>query len=211
MDPFDIRPRDQTYVFIDGGYLFAACRGNGFDLDFKRFRDHLRENCDLRIINYYAMVRQGEGGQFQSARPLLDWLSYNGFRVYEKPLVEVTDPDGRRKVTGDPLIEMSVDIALTPPGSHIIVASRNGELAYALDRAARNHCRITLLTNVRVIRGDDVPEEAYVPPPASDILRRHADVTVDVHSIRESFGKPARGAEVRNERPTGTLRMPPRR
>jgi uncharacterized LabA/DUF88 family protein len=89
-------PPGRTVLFIDGPNLYATTRQLGFDIDYKRMLTMFREQGELVRAYYYTSVAASEN--YQSLRPLLDWLDYNGFSVGTKPVKEFA-ADARSRAT----------------------------------------------------------------------------------------------------------------
>lgn len=69
-------------VFIDSWSLNQASRSLDLQIDFKRLRSELIRRGRLQALNYYAVVDEREDDN--PLIPLLQWLSYNGYRVKRK-------------------------------------------------------------------------------------------------------------------------------
>ena len=66
-------------LFIDGANLHATARTLGFDIDFKRLLKEFEGRGSLLHAFYYTAVIEDQ--EYSSLRPLIDWLSYNGYAV----------------------------------------------------------------------------------------------------------------------------------
>ena len=94
-------------LFIDGVNLYYTAKSLGLDLDFKRLLTEFERRCPLLRAYYYTTVF--EEAEFQTTRPLIDWLDYNGFTVRVKAAKEVDDGEGRRKFKRNVAVELAVD------------------------------------------------------------------------------------------------------
>lgn len=47
--------------------------------------------------------------EYNSVRPLIDWLGYNGYTVVTKATKKFVDHDGRRKIKNNMDVELAVD------------------------------------------------------------------------------------------------------
>jgi uncharacterized LabA/DUF88 family protein len=88
---------NQTALFIDGNNLHYSAKALGFEIDYKRLLKEFQSGGTVLRAFYYSVVVVNEDQEFSAARPLLDWLDYNGFNVVTKPAKEVDDGEGRRK------------------------------------------------------------------------------------------------------------------
>lgn len=168
---FGIRPQDRVAVFIDGPNLYGAARSAGFDIDFKNFNDLIgREG---RLIRSYYYTALSDTDEFNSVKPLVDWLGYNGFSVVTKPLKEHTDAEGRKRVKGNMNVEMAVN-ALEIAGNvdQMIFFSGDGELAPLIEAVQRKGVRVTVVSS-----------KEGAQPMISDELRRQADSFIDIKTL----------------------------
>ena len=95
-------------IFIDGHNLYSATRALEFDIDYKKLLEFFKgKSRMIRAFYYTALLVDHE---HSTIRPLVDWLSYNGYTVVTKPAKEFLDFEGRRKIKGNMDIELSVDI-----------------------------------------------------------------------------------------------------
>src|ERR1700753_3816456 len=95
----------KTALFIDGSNLYHSAKALGFDVDYKRLLQAFDARGGLLRAYYYATLI--DGGEFQAARPLLDWLEYNGYSVRLKPAKEFDDGEGRRKTKRNISIDLT--------------------------------------------------------------------------------------------------------
>ena len=101
-------PNERIALFIDGANLYAAARGLGFDIDYRRLLNVFQKQGRLiRAFYYTALI---EDQEYSPIRPLVDWLDYNGYTMVTKPTKEYTDPSGRRKIKGNMDIELAIDV-----------------------------------------------------------------------------------------------------
>lgn len=173
--PFGIRPHERVDVIVDGPSFYATGKNLGFEADFKKLREHLDAACDLRRCHYFtAMIENDDRGE-SPIKPLVDWLGYNGWRVFSKTFREYTDEAGRRRVKGSLNVEIALEmIEIAPKVDHILLFSGDGELRYAVDKAQRLGPKITVVSSLKT------PSVAI-----SDDLRRQADRFVDLNDVQE--------------------------
>ena len=94
-------------LFIDGANLYATSKTLGFDIDYKRLLKEFQSRGALLRAFYFTTIIEDQ--EYSSARPLTDWLDYNGYTVVTKATKEFIDASGRRKVKGNMDIELAVD------------------------------------------------------------------------------------------------------
>ena len=62
--------QERLALFIDGSNLYAAAKGVGFDIDYKRLQDHFSKQGQLiRAFYYTALIDDQE---YSPIRPLVD-------------------------------------------------------------------------------------------------------------------------------------------
>ena len=171
---------DRMALFIDGSNLYAAAKSLGFEIDYRLLRqEFLRRGKLIRAFHYAALL---ENEDFSPLRPLVDWLSYNGYRTVTKTAKEYTDSEGRRKIKGNMEIELTIDaMELAPRLDHAVLFSGDGDFSPLVDALQRQGVRVSV---VSTIRGQT--------PMASDALRRQADNFIELAELRDVIGRPAR-------------------
>lgn len=190
-NPFGLKQNERTYCFIEGANLYAVCKSIEVEIDYKLLLNHFRENCNLVRASYYTSVNEDQ--EYNSIRPLLDFLDYNGFAVFTKPAKEFTDSLGRRKIKGSVDIEMTSDMleAADPHlgrGDHIVLFSGDGDFTYAVGKLQQRGVRVTIVATKTM---------------ASDDLRRQADamVEIDDDAVVNLIEKVRPAAQVAQTRP----------
>lgn len=169
---------DRLALFIDGSNLYAAAKALGFDIDFKRLRSEFeRRGKLLRAYYYTAIVEQDE---FSPLRPLMDWLTYNGFTVMTKPARDFIDVQGRRKIKGNMDVELAVTaMELAPHLDHAVLFSGDGDFKSLVEALQRQGVRVSVVSTMRT-----------QPSMVADDLRRQADSFVELDALRDIVGRP---------------------
>jgi len=164
-------PDERIALFIDGANLYAAARGLGFDIDYKRLLQHFSTQGRLiRAFYYTALV---EDQEYSPIRPLVDWLDYNGYTLVTKPTKEFTDSMGRRKIKGNMDIELAVDaMEMADHLDHIYLFSGDGDFRRLVEALQRKGLRVSVISTVRT-----------VPPMVADELRRQADQFIELQTL----------------------------
>ncbi len=168
-------PQERIGLFIDGANLYAAARGLGFDIDYKRLLDLFGSKGRLiRAFYYTALV---EDQEYSPIRPLVDWLDYNGYTMVTKPTKEYTDATGRRKLKGNMDIELAIDVMeMAQYLDHIVLFSGDGDFRRLVEAVQRKGVRITVVSTIR-----------SAPPMVADELRRQADNFVELQDLAQSI------------------------
>jgi uncharacterized LabA/DUF88 family protein len=179
--------QNRIAVFIDGANLYATTRALAFDIDYKRLLDEFKSRGNLVRAFYYTAMLDGQ--EFNSLRPLIDWLDYNGYSVVTKPTKEFTDSAGHRKIKGNMDIELAVGaMELAERVDQIILFSGDGDFRSLVEAIQRRGVRVTVVSTIRT-----------TPPMIADELRRQADVFTDLGELKATIGRdpterPARSA-----------------
>lgn len=171
---------ERLALFIDGSNLHAASKALGFDIDYKLLRqEFMRRGKMLRAIYYTALL---ENEECSPIRPLVDWLSYNGYTMVTKPAKKYVDADGRRKVKGNMDIELAVDaMELAPRIDHAVLFSGDGDFRTLVKSLQRQGVRVSVVSTI-----------CSNPPMISDDLRRQADEFIELDDMRDIIGRPTR-------------------
>src|ERR1700748_3570212 len=129
-------PVDKLALFIDGTSLHTASKALGFEIDFTRLLREYEGRANLvRALYYTVMIG---GGEYSSIRPLIDWLSYNGYIVVSKPAKEFDDGEGRRKIKRSMNVEIAVDmLELSKYIDQIVLFSGDGEFRLVVEAVQR--------------------------------------------------------------------------
>jgi uncharacterized LabA/DUF88 family protein len=157
-------------LFIDGESLNEATKALGSNVDFRKLRDVFGSQNRLLRAHYYALVPPRE---FVTIKPLLDWLSFNGYSVTEKPLKERVSSNGHARMSGSIAIELTIDALQTAPHVDTIVLV-TGDCRY------RPLVSEIQMRGVRVIA---VSTRAVRPAVISDELVRQVDEFVELADL----------------------------
>jgi uncharacterized LabA/DUF88 family protein len=170
-------PFDKIALFIDGANLYSTCRALGFDVDYKRLLKEFQSRGALLRAFYFTTIIEDQ--EYSSARPLTDWLDYNGYTVVTKPTKEFVDASGRRKVKGNMNIELAVNaMELADHIDQMFLFSGDGDFRPLLEAMQRRGVHVTVVSTI-----------ASQPPMVADELRRQADVFVDLAELKPKLGR----------------------
>jgi uncharacterized LabA/DUF88 family protein len=177
--------QERIGIFIDGANLYSAARGLGFDIDYKKLRDHFAEMGHLvRAFYYTALI---EDQEYSPLRPLVDWLDYNGYTVVTKPTKEFTDSLGRRRLKGNMDIELAIDaMEMAPHLDHMVLFSGDGDFTRLVEAIQRKGIRVTVVSTLR-----------SQPPMIADELRRQADSFLELQELAPIIQRPPQWREQR--------------
>lgn len=162
---------ERLALFIDGANLYAAARGLGFDIDYRRLLDLFANKGRLVRAFYYTALVESE--EYSPIRPLVDWLDYNGYAMVTKPTKEYTDAFGRRKIKGNMDIEMAIDVMeMSDKVEHIVIFSGDGDYRRLVDVCQKRGVRMSVVSTMRT-----------QPPMVADELRRQADNFIELQDL----------------------------
>ena len=160
--------------------MYAAARTLGFDIDYKRLREHFAAQARLvRAFYYTALI---EDQEYSPIRPLVDWLDYNGFTLVTKPTKEFTDASGRRKIKGNMDIELAIDVMeMSEYVDHIVLFSGDGDFRRLVEAVQRKGTGVTVVSTMD-----------SSPPMVADELRRQADHFIELRELQDVIERDSR-------------------
>ena len=172
-------PNERLGLFIDGSNLHASLKAINLDIDYKLLKkEFMRRGKLLRAYYYTALLEDDENSPL---RPLVDWLSYNGFTLVTKPAKEYRDSLGKRKIKGNMDIELAVDaMELAPHLDHIVIFSGDGDFCSLVESIQRQGVRVSIVSTTH-----------SQPSMISDDLRRQADNFIELEDLRGIIGRPS--------------------
>ena len=177
---------EKLALFIDGQSLHFTAKGLGFNIDFKKFLAEFQTRGVLVRAYYYTIIAE----EFQTTRPLIDWLDYNGFTVHTNSVKELDDGEGRRKFKRNIGIQLAVDaFEIAKHVDHIVLFSGDGDFRRLVKAIQSLGPRVTVVSSMRTKR-------AIV----ADELRRQADTFVELDDLKPSIGRTIEQSRLRNQR-----------
>lgn len=168
---------EKVAVFIDGSNLYATAKALQLDIDYKRVLDYFGPRL-LRAYYYTALLEEDIEGNLLEKNPLiplLDWLTYNGYSVVQKPTKTFIDADGKTKIKGNMDIEIAVDMmCLSGHVSHMWLFSGDGDFKAVVQEVQKRGVHVTVCSTI-----------AVRPPLIADELRRIVDRFVDLVDMKQ--------------------------
>lgn len=159
-------------VFVDGYSTFNAAKSLDMSIDYKKLRDEFMRRGKLKTLHYYSLLDRNDDAS--PIRPMLDWMTYNGFHVTTKQPTVFEDGSGHRRIKGSVDVEMALDIvAYAKHVDHIVLFSGARDLTYAAQMAQRLGTRFSVAST---INGDGFT--------CADELRRQADDFIALENLR---------------------------
>jgi uncharacterized LabA/DUF88 family protein len=174
---FELFQDEKTAVFIDGSNVYETVKSLNFDIDYKNLREYFLAQCNLVRINYYTAVLPPD--QESPLKPLVDYLSYNGYKVVTRLVKQFEDKGGTR-IKGNMDIDLAVDVMLAAKHlDHIIIFSGDSDFQRLISAVQEHHqVRVTVVSSKKT-----------TPPIVSDELRREADYFVEIADLRPYISK----------------------
>ena len=164
-------------LFIDGANLHATAKALALDIDFKRLLEFFGAKGRLIRALYYTAIAENE--EFCPLRPLVDWLSYNGYTVVTKPTREFSDPHGRGTIKGSLDVEIAVDALSMADGlDHIVLFLGHGHFRSLVGALQQKGKRVSVVSTIET-----------QPPMVADELRRQADQFLDLADLDQAIGR----------------------
>ncbi len=162
---------DRTALFIDGPNFHGSSRELGFNVDYQCLLSYFRHRSRLIRAFYYTAL--DISGEHTPLKPLVDWLSYNGYIVVTKPTKEFKDHSGQRRIKGNMDIELAIDMLnLAPYLDHAVLFSGDGDFRRLVEAVQGRGVRVTVISSAEV---------------TADELRRQADQSIDLEEFRPAI------------------------
>lgn len=164
-------------LFIDGTNLYATARALGFDIDFRKLLAVFQEGGRLLRAFYYTPVFEDQEGS--STRPLIDWLSYNGYNVRTRSVRDFADQSGRRKARSSLSIELAVNaFEIAPHVAEMVLFTGDGDFRTLVEAVQRQGIHVTIVSTI-----------AVQPPLIGEELRRQADCFIELADLRSRIAR----------------------
>jgi uncharacterized LabA/DUF88 family protein len=162
---------ERCAIFIDGPSVYQACRLLDMEIDFASLRSMFAEAGRLVQARYYTALFDGH--QFSALRPLVDWLSYNGFIVVTRTVKRPLDVADRHTPISDIGNGLAIDALELMPGlDHVFLFSGNGDFQRLVQALQKKAVRTTVVGTI-----------AGSSSLMSDELRRQADLFLDLRAL----------------------------
>ncbi|MGI9449549.1 MAG: NYN domain-containing protein [Geminicoccaceae bacterium] len=164
-------------MFIDGPTIYQTCRSLDVDIDYRALCNIFADAGYLVQARYYTSILDDQS--YSPIRPLIDWLSYNGFVVVTRTIRAGQDVDDSSRLDRGIGIELAVDvIEMASRLDHAVLFTGNGDFV-----------RLVQLLQRRTVRTTVVGTLHGASSMVSDELRRQADTFVDLRALVPFIGK----------------------
>ena len=162
---------NKAIALIDGPHITGVAKALGYTVDFKELLRLLRVFNGSQLVRAYYFTHVLADAEHDSVRPLVDWLTYNGYAVVERP---VREDSSRRRET---VVEMSVvALEVGPTVDSVVLFAGSEDLVPVVEALKRKGIVVTVVSST-----------GMKPAPIHDALRRAADDFIDLEEIRDSI------------------------
>lgn len=180
----NFHPSEKIAVFIDGAALYRTAKQLGFEIDWKLLREFFVSKGRVVRLHYYTLVWTEENEDdkgdkdYVPMRPLLDYLSYNGYSVISTVAQQYTDQGGESRRRGIIGVDLAVDaMQLAPQVDHFVMVMGGGEYRKLFQTLQNQGKKITLVGTITT--GGML----------ADILRRTSDDFIEVDKIKNAISR----------------------
>jgi len=177
---------ERCAMLIDGPSIYQTCRSLDVEIDYRALRSIFADAGYLVQARYYTTILNDQS--YSPLRPLIDWLSYNGFIVVTRTIKADHDSEECRRLDRGIVVALAVDaIEISSRLDHVILFTGNGDFLRLVQLLQRRMVRTTV---VGTLNGS--------LSTISDELRRQADTFVDLRALLPFVGRERRpSAELR--------------
>lgn len=168
----------KALLYIDGQSTHTSTKQLGFDIDYKRLLAHFRKDYTVPRVVYATLVHAVE--EFNSLRPLLDWLDFNGFQTLTREKISVTDSNGvvRFQTSIDTALAIdALEYAYLTRPEFFFLFSGDGALAPLIRPLQRLGIHVTVVSTTN--RTDKY---------CDSVLRRFADDFLELADLEPFIG-----------------------
>lgn len=166
----------KTLILIDGSNAHFACKGLNKRIDWKKFRDFYRSKYNVLRFMYYTATYTDEEG-FNQLKPLIDYLSFNGFSCVLKSTKSYTNAAGETRIKGNMDIELVTDmLSLVDRVENVIIFSGDNDFRYAVEAVQKKGVYVQVISTLK-----------SSPPVMGDDLRRQCDEFVELDEVIGNF------------------------
>ncbi len=172
-------PEERIALFIDGANFYAALRALDIEIDYQRLLKEFQNRGKLIRANYYTALTNDQ--EYSALKPLVDWLSYNGFSVITKSAKVFEDHEtGKKRTKGDMDVDLAVDALMAADWlDHIVLFSGDGDF-----------CALVKAIQAKGVRVSVVSTSRNHPPIIADELKRQADNFIELAELASLIAKP---------------------
>lgn len=161
-------------ILVDGSNIYSTAKAVGYNIDYKK----VLETFEGTVFKaYYFTALRAEDAQ-SPVRPMVDYLTYNGWTPITKQTQEWVQADGKLKIKGNMDIEIAtVAFEIAAYVTDIVLFSGDGDFKFMVESLQRwKGINVTVVSTIKTN-----------PAMCADSLRRQADNFIDVADMREMW------------------------
>lgn len=163
------QPLERTCLFIDGANLWASAISLGIRIDYTKFLKFFSpRGTYLSGARYFTAVDTDSEGK-QNLRPLLDFLSHNGYTVISKMAKAYEQVGRERKVKGNMDVEFTIDVLdVCIWVDRVILVTGDGDFKELVCAVKKRGRKVTIVSADQLLSSD---------------LRKEADEVINLAEI----------------------------
>lgn len=158
-----------TYAFIDSQNLYKGVQSQGFELNYSKFRQFLKDKYNVKRAYLFIGYIEGKSRRYQK-------LQEAGFVCVFKPTLEIKD-----KVTGKIFVKGNVDAELV---LHTMIQIQNFDKAIIITSDGDFHCLIEYLVTENKLEKLIITHKKY-----SSLLRGFSEYILPIELIKDKIKK----------------------
>lgn len=170
-------------VLVDGSNMCATIKALGFSVDWRKIFDTINNDIPIHRAVYFTAMKPD--GETSTIRPLVDYLSHNGWSVVTKPVSRYADPNGRVRTKGNMDVEITVAaMQLQERVTDVVLFTGDGDFEALVKALQQKGVRVTIVST-RKVR----------PNVVSEVLLRACDIFIDLADMRSSIERLPNGVK----------------
>lgn len=161
-------PEQKTGIFIDGLVVNGALKGHNTNninlgkprqkIEYQAILEFFRQETTLVTARFYMIT---EDTPENKIRPLMDYLSYNGYLIFEKNGHDHETEDGRKILKGRLDVEMTTDmLGVSDRVDQVVIFGARADLAYVVRALQAKGVRVTVIGMDKSMVADELRRQA---------------------------------------------------
>lgn len=169
--------QEKIAILVDGPNCHATAMKLEMQIDWKAVNTEFMNRGRL-LRSYYFTPIFGDESVHSAMRPLIDWLSYNGYQVITAN-IEHDSVESKGKARRESTVDITVRaMLLAQTVDHIVLFTGDGMFAPLVQALQDIGTRVTVVSSIE-------PDAVC----CADVLRRQADHFIDLEILREKIEK----------------------
>ncbi len=165
---------EETVVLIDGANTHHASQMLGLTIDYGKLRTLIDRFCNLQCVYFFTAIASPSESYTPKLRVQIDWMTYNGFRVIQKPAKMLRNASNEKIFKGNMDIEIAVyALEYCTAYKHIVLLTGDGDFRILVEALQKRGKRVSVISTT-----------VTDPMVAADELRRQVDSFIDLCDIK---------------------------